>query len=87
MVAVYAAVDAAFISGVAVATITKSISFGSTPLLLIRFSAALIARNDVPLPSSLRIRLSLIPVRVVIHSSLVSTIVSKTLLDKTKSGT
>ena len=47
--------------------------------------AALIAMWEVPMPLS-KILLSLIPVRVVIHSSLVSTIVSKSLLFKIFSG-
>jgi len=77
LLAVNAAVEAAFISGVAVHTITSSISFGSISLFLMRSLAAFMAKKDVPLPSPLSIRRSFIPVLVVIHSSFVSTIVSR----------
>src|SRR5690554_619973 len=57
------------------------------PVFSIKSSAALIAINEVPLSLSFKMRRSLMPVRVVIHSSLVSTIVSNILLDNTNSGT
>ncbi|MNS21581.1 hypothetical protein D3C72_533460 [compost metagenome] len=74
-------------SGVVVPSSTKSISAGLILFLAIKSSAALMARKDVPFVSSFRMRLSLIPVREVIHSSLVSTNVSSTLFESTKSGT
>jgi hypothetical protein len=52
----------------------KSISKGSTFPFANKSCAAFMAKYDVPLSASLRI-LSLIPVREVIHSSFVSTIV------------
>src|SRR5690606_34474804 len=45
------------------------------------------ARYEVPFSGSFKMRRSLIPVLVVIHSSFVSTIVSRILLVKTYSGT
>ena len=51
-------------------------------------STALMAKYEAPLPSSgLRILLSLIPVLLVIHSSLVSTMSANSALVKTYSGT
>ena len=82
-----AAVDAACISCVAVATMTNSISFGTSFDFLIKSSVALIAKKEVPLPGSFKILRSLIPVRETIHSSFVSTIVSNISLVNTWSGT
>jgi hypothetical protein len=48
---------------------------------------ALMPKYDVPLPSSFKIRLSLMPVLLVIHSSVVSTISSKSLFVSLNSGT
>ena len=45
------------------------------------------ARNEEPNPSPFSILLSLIPVLETIHSSLVSTIVSKSLFERICSGT
>jgi hypothetical protein len=61
-------------SGVAVPIMIKSISKGSTFPFANKSCAAFMAKYDVPLSASLRILLSLIPVREV--SSFVSTIVS-----------
>src|SRR5690554_4619297 len=82
-VATYTPVAATGISGVAVAIITMSISAGSVLLFLSKSLAASIARNEVPLSLSFNILLSLIPVRVVIHSSLVSTMPARILLVST----
>ncbi len=83
--ATYAAVAVACMSGVIVATITRSISVGSNFLFLIMVFAARIAIYEVPIPLS-KILLSFIPVRVVIQSSFVSTIFSKSALFKVFSG-
>jgi hypothetical protein len=61
-------------SGVAVPIMIKSIS-KDQHFLANKSCAAFMAKYDVPLSASLRILLSLIPVREVIHSSFVSTIV------------
>ena len=74
-------------SGVMVATIMQSISLGSMPLLLQRSCTAGTTRSEVARPSPLRICLSSIPVLVLIHSSLVSTIFSKSALVSTSFGT
>ena len=60
-VAVYEAVDAACMSGVAVATITKSIVVGSIFFFAIKSFAAFIAKNDDPSSLPFNILLSLIP--------------------------
>ena len=85
-VATNAAVDAAFISGVAVAIITKSISLGLTFDFANKSLPARIAIYEEPLPSPFRILLSCIPVLVNIQSLVVSTIPSRILLVKTYSG-
>jgi hypothetical protein len=53
-------------SGVAVPIMIKSISKGSFPFAN-KSCAAFMAKYDVPLSASLRILLSLIPVRVIRH--------------------
>ena len=73
------AVEGNIISGVAVAQIIKSIS--SAPVFVFcnnPFIASAPISED-PFPSPFRILLCLIPVLLVIHSSLVSTIVSNSL--------
>ena len=55
--------------------------------LSIRSFAAFIAKNEEPSPFPFNILLSLIPVLDIIHSSLVSTIVSNILLERICSGT
>ena len=79
-VATILAVAGKVISGVIVAKMIKSISFGS---ILVFASISLTAATPIietPLFSPFSILLSLMPVRLVIHSSLVSTIVSSSLL-------
>jgi hypothetical protein len=74
-------------SGVAVATITKSIVEGSRFFFSRSCFAACIAKKEVGSSGFRAILRSLIPVRVTIHSSFVSTIFSKSVLDKTSEGT
>ena len=76
------AVEGKNISGVTVAHISKSISFG---LVLVFFSKPFthsVPITEVPFPSPFKILLSLIPVLVVIHSSEVSTSFSSSAFDK-----
>ena len=73
-------------SGVEVATMTTSSSAGSTPARSSAWRAAGIARS-LAAWSSRAIRRSLMPVRVVIHSSFVSTIFSRSAFVRTRSGT
>src|SRR5882757_10484516 len=75
------------ISAVTVATIKQSISSGLMPLFLQISSATGTQRSEVALPGSFRILLSSMPVRVRIHSSLVSTIFSRSAFVKLSSGT
>src|SRR5438445_3225524 len=72
-------------SGVTVAQITRSSSPGSTPDARRASRAARLAKNDIG-SSSRAIRRSRIPVRVVIQSSEVSTILSRSALVRTLSG-
>ena len=64
------------LSGVVVQKIISSISSAPIPRFFNNASTAGTARSDVPRPSPFNMRRSFIPVREVIHSSLVSTIVS-----------
>jgi hypothetical protein len=73
-------------SGVEVATITRSTSAASTPARSSAERAAGRARS-LAASSSAAIRRSLIPVRSVIHSSDVSTICSRSAFVRTRSGT
>jgi hypothetical protein len=74
------------ISGVAVATIIRSISFAEIFACSIALSAAFVAISLV-FSSFAAIRRSLMPVRVVIHSSLVSIMRERSELVRTLSGT
>jgi hypothetical protein len=67
-------------SGVMVATMIKSISSAVTPAIFIARSAALAAMSEVNSSFARRCGRSLMPVRVVIHSSEVSTIFSRSAL-------
>ncbi len=73
-------------SGVVVPTTMKSMSAGLRPACAIALSAASFARSDVATPGSTMCR-SRIPVRCWIHSSLVSTIFSRSKLESTRGGT
>src|SRR6266508_5545908 len=73
-------------SGVAVATIMRSISFGEIFACSIALCAALVAISLV-FSSFAAIRRSLIPVRVMIQSSLVSTMRERSALVRIFSGT
>ena len=73
-------------SGVTVATITRSRSFGSTPAWASASRAAGSARSDIAWSSDAN-RRSLIPVRSVIHSSEVSTSSARSAFVITRSGT
>ena len=75
------------ISGVTVAQIIQSISKGSSFFLRRISSTAFTAISELALPGSLKILLSEIPVLVRIHSSLVSTIFSRSKLVNFVSGT
>ena len=72
-------------SGVMVATMIRSICSAVTPALAMARSAALVARSEVN-SSFAAMRRSLMPVRVVIHSSVVSTIFSSSALVRMRSG-
>ena len=74
-------------SGVTVAQIRQSISSGDKFCFAINSSTALTAMSLLALPGSRRILRSTIPVRERIHSSLVSTIFSKSKLVSLVSGT
>jgi len=76
-----------YISGVDVASITHSISSAATPEFWSRSCMANTAISEVANDLSLSMRLSLIPVLVVIHSSDVSTIFSSVLLSRIVLGT
>ena len=78
--------DGKNISGVAVATIIVPTSLALICASFNAFFAATIDISEVAVFSSTK-RRSLIPVRVVIHSSDVSTIFSKSALVTTLSGT
>ncbi len=69
-----------------VATMIKSIWLAVTPAIFIARWAAFAAMSEVN-SSFAAMRRSLMPVRVVIHSSDVSTIFSRSALVKTFSGT
>ncbi len=73
-------------SGVAVATRMRFISFGEIFACSIAFSAALVAMSLV-FSSLAAMRRCLMPVRVVIHSSEVSTMRDKSSLVRIFSGT
>lgn len=73
------------VSGVMVPTMMRSISAASIPAFSSAFLAAPVARSEVFSPSA-AMCLDLIPVRVVIHSSVVSTMLSRSLLVMTLSG-
>ena len=64
---------------------TASMSLGFNPALFIAISAAFSPKSLANSPSA-AIRLSLMPVRLVIHSSLVSTSLSKSALLKMRLG-
>src|SRR5690606_32273008 len=74
-------------SGVTVQQISRSISRGSMPRLAHNPFTASTAITLIPWSLPCRIRRSLMPVRSVIHASLVSTIDSRRALVRTKSGT
>ena len=80
------AVEGKCMSAVTVATIMRSISAASIPRFSHNVLTASAPISDVALVGSFRIRRSSIPVRVRIHSSLVSTIFSKSALERTSSG-
>ena len=73
-------------SGVMVATMIRSICSGVMPARSMASRAALVAMSEVN-SSSAAMRRSLMPVRVVIHSSVVSTIFSRSALVRIRSGT
>src|SRR4030095_9790758 len=81
------AVAGNIISAVTVQQIRQSISLGSIPLFWQRSRTAGAPRSEVAFPSPFKILLSEIPVRVLIHSSLVSTIFSRSALVSLFSGT
>jgi hypothetical protein len=70
-------------SGVAVAHINSSISSGNVFVFLSKPLTAEVPRSEDPLFSPFKILLSFIPVLDTIHSSLVSTSFSNSLLSKT----
>ena len=72
-------------SGVVVPTTMKSMSAGVSPARSIAFRAASVARSDVATPGSTMWR-CLMPVRCWIHSSLVSTIFSRSALVSSRGG-
>ena len=73
-------------SGVVVQTTMKSMSAGVSPACAMVVSAASFARSDVAMPGSTMWR-SRMPVRCWIHSSLVSTIFSRSAFVSTRGGT
>src|SRR6185295_4314898 len=73
-------------SGVTVAQMIRSTSAGGTPAASSAWRHASVANWDMTSPSP-AIRRSRMPVRVVIHSSLVSTIFSRSRLVTTREGT
>ena len=73
-------------SGEMVATMIRSICPAVTSAIFMARSAALAARSDVN-SSFAASRRSLMPVRVTIHSSVVSTIFSRSALDRIFAGT
>jgi len=73
-------------SGVMVATMIRSICSAVTAALFMALRAAWVARSDVNSSLAAK-RRSLIPVRVVIHSSEVSTIFSRSALVRIFAGT
>ena len=73
-------------SGVMVATMMRSSCPAVTPAIFMARSAALAPRSEVN-SSAAAMRRSLMPVREVIHSSVVSTIFSRSALVKIFSGT
>src|ERR1022692_3535983 len=73
-------------SGVILATMIRSICAAITPAISIARRAALAARSEVN-SFAAAMRRSLMPVRVVIHSSEVSTIFSRSALVRIFSGT
>ena len=73
-------------SGVMLATMIRSICAAVTPAISIARSDALAARSEVN-SSAAAMRRSLMPVRVVIHSSVVSTNFSRSAFVRTFSGT
>ena len=77
------AVDGSTKSGVVVAQISRSISPGLVPVRAISPRTASAAMCEVPSPSPLRMRRSLMPVRSVIQASLVSTMRASSALDST----
>jgi hypothetical protein len=80
------AVEGNGMSGVMVATMTRSICSAVTPAIFIARWAALAARSEVN-SSFAAMRRSLMPVRDVIHSSEVSTIFSRSAFVRIFSGT
>ena len=73
-------------SGVVVPTTMKSIWSGVSPARSMASSAAFVASSDVPTPGSAMWR-ERMPVRWTIHSSLVSTIFSRSALVSSLGGT
>jgi hypothetical protein len=72
-------------SGVVVPTTTRSMSFGVRPALSSATRPALYARSLVVSSSATMCRCSM-PVRLLIHSSVVSTIFSRSALVRIRSG-
>ena len=73
-------------SGVTVPTMITSMSSGVRPAFAIASRAAIVARSLVATPGSTMCR-SRMPVRCMIHSSVVSTIFSRSALVSTRGGT
>ena len=80
------AVEGKSMSGVTVAQMTMSMSSGANPDLAHKDFTASAPMSDVALLGSLRMRRSWMPVRVRIHSSVVSTIFSRSKLVSLSSG-
>src|SRR5579872_488835 len=80
------AVEGKNMSGVTVPTMMVSMSVGASPRCARAFRAASVARSLVATPLSTICR-SRIPTRVMIHSLLVSTILSRSALVKRRGGT
>jgi hypothetical protein len=74
-------------SGVVVAQIKRSTSCAGVPVLASNPLTAAAAMCEVPSPSPLRMRRSLMPVRSLIHSSLVSSVRASVALSRMSSGT
>ena len=80
------AVDGKTKSGVVVAQISRSTSFGGVPVFSKRPRTASAAMCEVPSPLPFRIWRSLIPVRSMIHASEVSTIAASSAFVRRSGG-